>query len=258
MHLWHHAKSDLPIPGRPGGERQMTTIRIFAVTSLLAASLSACASGGMPAFGAEMGKKSVMGNDVRIPYTSVTSYYGYIKPGAKPDAVVDNKNFYYLYLWIPAIAPEMGVRMMSPVPAEAAVAPEGAFKAPDWDTDGVADAKGDKNYFDTYITFERHATAITAEGVAEAAADITGGTWMKLESNDDTSELPAQPSGSNYNSLLRVTDATKLLRGLYRIGFTTYKKGDVKGTFMAQIGAPIELPGVAIDKDINALLKKIQ
>lgn len=223
----------------------------------LVMSMGACASGGMPSFGAEMGMKSVMGQEVRVPYTAVSSYYGFVEPGAKPDAVVDGKNFYYLYLWIPAIAPEMGVRMMSPV-AEGAAPAEGDFKSPVWDTAGAADAKGAKNYFDTYITFERHATALTPEAVAENAANINGGSWIKLESNDDTSELPAQPSGSNYNSLLRVTDATKLLRGLYRIGFTTYKTGEVKGTFIAQIGAPVELPGVVVDKDINNLIKKIQ
>lgn len=235
----------------------MTTIRVFAATSVLAASLVGCGSGGMPSFGAEMGMKTVMGQEVRAPYTSVTSYYGYVKPGSKPDAVVENKNFYYLYLWIPLVAPEMGVRMASPVPASAKPG-ETDFKAPDWDSAGAADAQGAKNYFDTYITFERHGTAITADGVAEAAADITGGAWIKLESNDDTSELPAQPSGRSYNSLLRVTDIAKLLRGLYRIGFTTYKRGDVKGTFIAQIGAPVDLPGVIVDKDINNLLKKLK
>ena len=37
-----------------------------------------------------------------------------------------------------------------------------------------------------------------------------------------------------------------LVMGLYRIGFTTYKKGEVNGSFLAQVGAPIKLPGVKI------------
>ena len=37
-----------------------------------------------------------------------------------------------------------------------------------------------------------------------------------------------------------------LVRGMYRVGFTTYKVGDVKGTFVAQVGAPVKLPGTAI------------
>ena len=67
-------------------------------------------------FGADMGKKSVMGKEVRIPYTDVISYYGYIKPGLKPDAEKGGKKFYYIYVWIPAAAPEIGIRMISPVP----------------------------------------------------------------------------------------------------------------------------------------------
>ena len=30
------------------------------------------------------------------------------------------------------------------------------------------------------------------------------------------------------------------------IHFTTYKKGEVNGSFLAQVGAPIKLPGVKI------------
>ncbi len=70
--------------------------------------------------------------------------------------------------------------------------------------------------------------------------------------------MPAQPSGSKYNSLMRVTSETSdplksLVVGLYRIGFTTYKTGEVQGGFLAQVGAPVKLPGVKIAKDLNAL-----
>ena len=75
--------------------------------------------------------------------------------------------------------------------------------------------------------------------------------WISIEQNDDSSEMPAQPSGSKYNSLMRITSDTSnptksLVMGLYRIGFTTYKRGEVTGSFLAQIGAPIKLPGVQI------------
>ena len=74
---------------------------------------------------------------------------------------------------------------------------------------------------------------------------------MTIDKNDDSSEMPAQPSGSKYNSLMRITSSTSdpthsLVMGLYRIGFTTYKTGEVQGSFLAQIGAPVKLPGVAI------------
>ncbi len=42
-------------------------------------------------FGADLGKKSVMGKEIRVPYTDLTSYFGYIKPGSKPDEVKGGK-----------------------------------------------------------------------------------------------------------------------------------------------------------------------
>jgi len=42
--------------------------------------------------------------------------------------------------------------------------------------------------------------------------------------------------------------------GLYRIGFTTYKVGEVQGSFLAQVGAPVKLPGVFIAKDPQSLV----
>lgn len=207
-------------------------------------------------FGADLGKKSVMGKDIRVPYTDINTYYGYIKPGAAPDETKNGKKMYYVYVWIPVAAPEIGVRMISPVP-------EGA-KPSDKDyvtTDYTANASDTKSYFDTWVTLER------AEGIArieDAAAKAKTAKWVSIDSNDDSSELPAQPSGSKYNSLTRVTSDTSnpvksLVMGLYRIGFTTYKRGEVQGSFMAQIGAPVKLPGVAIaakPEDLTKAVKK--
>lgn len=207
-------------------------------------------------FGADMGKKSVMGKEIRVPYTDMSSYFGYIKPGAAPDEVKDGKKMYYVYVWIPLAAPEIGVRMISPAPDS--VKPSDS----DYQTsDYKANLADNKNFFDTWITLER------AEGIMkieDAAAKAKSAKWNKIDSNDDSSEMPAQPSGSKYNSLMRITSETanpmkSLTMGLYRIGFTTYKKGEVQGSFLAQIGAPIKLPGVAIaakPEDLMAAVKK--
>ena len=42
-------------------------------------------------FGADLAKKSVMGKEIRVPYTDMTSYFGFIKPGSKPDEVKNGK-----------------------------------------------------------------------------------------------------------------------------------------------------------------------
>jgi hypothetical protein len=205
-------------------------------------------------FSADLGKKSVMGKEIRVPYTDIVSYFGYIKTGAVPDETRDGKKFYYLYLWIPLAAPEIGIRMASPIP-------EGMKPA---ETDFVgADYKGNegdtKSFFDTWITLER------ADGVLSVDDILKGKTakWNSYGTNDDSGEMPAQPSGSKYNSLMRITsevsNPTKaLVIGLYRIGFTTYKVGEVQGSFLAQVGAPVKIPGVGISSTLEGLMKLVK
>lgn len=185
---------------------------------------------------------------IKVPYTDVITYLGYAEVGSE-DAIVDGKKFTYLYLWIPAVAPELGVRMMSPV-GDTKI-PKGATEAPNYAANATS-----KDYFDTYITLERAITIVTKDAVTKEKAGSA--KWITLARNDDSSEMPKNPGGSSYNSLLRhksvASDPKKALTvGLYRIGFTTYKKGEVKGTFLAEIGAPVKLPGVEIAKTIDEL-----
>ncbi len=223
-------------------------------TSLICAAIAISANAQkLDKFGMDAGKKEVMGKEVRVPYTDVISYYGYIKPGAAPDEVKDGKKMYYLYVWIPAVAPEIGIRMASPVPAK--MAPAGTdFVGVDY----TANAADKTNYFDTWIVLEK------AEGITSTANISNGKTakWNKIDSNDDSGEMPAQPSGSNYNSLMRITsqasDPLKALTvGLYRVGFTTYKTGEVQGSFVAQIAAPVKLPGVGVANNLEDLKKQV-
>lgn len=205
-------------------------------------------------FGADMGKKSMMGKEIRVPYTDVSSYYGYIKPGAVPDEKKNGKNFYYLYIWIPAVAPELGIRMISPIPE--GMAPE----ATDFVSANYKGNEGDtKNYFDTWITLERANEVLSSKDIMKGKTS----SWLSYGVNDDSGEMPAQPSGSKYNSLMRITsevgNPTKaLVVGLYRIGFTTYKTGDVVGSFLAQVGAPVKLPGVVIASSLDELMKNVK
>lgn len=185
----------------------------------------------------------------KVPYTDVVSYLGHAAPNTE-DEVKNGKKFYYIYVWVPAVAPELGLRMVSPANKPKV---KNAIKGKTYD----ANAKG-KDYFDTYITLER-SDILTKDKVKDAA----NASWTVLARNDDSSEMPKQPSGRKYNSLLRykskVGNPTKALtRGLYRVGFTTYKKGEVKGTFLAQIGSPVKLPGVVMAKTVEELLAQMK
>jgi len=228
-------------------KKQIALLSVFAL-----AITSSVSAQKLDKFGADMGKKAVMGKEVRVPYTDMITYYGYVKPGSKPDEERGGKKYYYLYLWIPAAAPEIGVRMASPVDK---MTPE---KDDIVSADYAANATEKTKFFDTWISLER------AEGVTSASDLAKGKTasWNKYDQNDDSSEMPAQPSGSKYNSLMRVTsevsNPTKaLVAGLYRIGFTTYKTGEVEGSFVAQVGAPVKLPGVKIAQNIDDLIKAV-
>lgn len=202
-----------------------------------------CASsGGLGSFASNTKR-----GPIAVPYTSVNSYYGFAQPGAAPDAVVEGRNTWFIYVWIPAVAPELGVRMISPVPSGASPK-EGDFVSSLFDAN-----KDSAAFFDTYITFERANGVIDPENIAGAAS----ANWVRLESNDDSGEMPKNPNGSRYNSLLRVDDPTQLLRGLYRVGFTTYKRGAVEGTFLAQVGSPIAIPGVVIGTDLQEVSAQV-
>ncbi|GGX33951.1 Lipl32 family lipoprotein [Aquimarina muelleri] len=198
-------------------------------------------------FGSSIEKK-IGPKTIKVPYTDIVSYLGYAASGNE-DEVKDGKKFYYIYLWVPAVAPELGVRMMSPVGKTKV---KNATKSA-----AYTENASSEEYFDTYITLER-SDIISKDNISEDA--VKSANWVTLERNDDSGEMPKQPSGSSYNSLLRykseASNPTKALTvGLYRIGFTTYKAGEVKGTFLAEVAAPIKLPGVVMAKTIEDLKK---
>lgn len=203
-------------------------------------------------FGSDLGMKTVMGKELRPPYTDITSYYGFVEPGTKPDEEKDGKKYYYVYVWIPVAAPEIGIRMISPVPSK--MTPEDTdFKSITYEKN-LTDVT---SYFDTWITLERAINIVSKNDIADKVASAK---WVQLDYNDDSRELPAQPSGNKYNSLMRVTsqvsDPLKALTvGLYRIGFTSFKTGEVQGGFVAQIGAPVKLPGIIVAGSIAELSK---
>ena len=220
----------------------MKYLLLLAAFGLLTPSLSAQK---VKKFGSSVEKK-IGPKKVRVPYTDVISYLGYAEPGSE-DAIVENKKYTYLYVWIPAVAPELGVRMVSPADGKNI---KNAIKSPNFDANAST-----KEYFDTYITLEK-SDITSLDGITQDA--VESANWTILDRNDDNSELGKQPSGKKYNSLLRYKseagDPMKALSvGLYRVGFTTFKRGEVKGTFLAQIGAPVKMPGVIITRELADL-----
>jgi hypothetical protein len=222
----------------------------LALVSLLAVS---CATGGLSSFGAEIGEKRVGPKTIRIPYTSVVNYFGYAIPGVESDAMENGKKKFFIYVWVPVVAPEIGVRMISPIPAGMNPG-EGDFVSSTF-AQGEADDADRARYFDTWIAFER------ADGIflADQIPNALSATWSRIEYNDDSSEMPNNPAGNRRNSLLRVVSdiddpLRSLVAGLYRVAFTSFGSSEVEGSFLAQIGAPIAMPGVVIGQTIDEIV----
>jgi hypothetical protein len=227
--------------------RYLRNLLVIAVMAALSVNIATAQK--LKKFGSSTTKK-VGPKKIAVPYTDITSYLGYASVGTE-DETKDGKKFYYLYVWIPAVAPELGVRMMSPV---------GKTKVKNAiESKAYADNKASSDFFDTYITLER-SDIVSKDKISEEA--VANANWYTLAKNDDSSEMPKDPKGRKYNSLLRYKsvagDPSKALTvGLYRIGFTTFKRGEVKGTFLAEVGAPIALPGVGVARTIEDLLGQI-
>ena len=165
-------------------------------------------------------------------YKPLITYFGYINPESMPDEILNGKNFYYLYFKIADTVPEIGVRIISPVPT--VLMPDKG----DLVAENYFDNEKDKtHYFDTWIAIER-AIDLNQKDFSKSDTTIK---WIQLGFNDDSSELFPQPNGKYNNSLLRLKtkpdDATKIAPpGLYRLRFTDNKNRQMFGSFVIQLG----------------------
>lgn len=215
------------------------------ITLTSALSLTACMATG-PALKSSI-SEGVAGLEARLPYANYSNYFGYVDKSIKPDGKYKNKDAYYLYAWVPAAVDEIGVSMMSPAVSK----PSNA----DFVNANYTKKFGNdpKTYFDTYIVLDRM-------NIIDPANIKKGGKSLQtLTLNDDSSELPKNPGGQSYNSLLRQTTdinnpSKALVRGVYRISFTSFRSA-VEGSFEATVGTNV--PGVKIASSLDELHKLV-
>jgi hypothetical protein len=117
--------------------------------------------------------------------------------------------------------------------------------------------KSDKEtWFDTWIRVERM-DIVSPDNIKTASKVIN-----ILDKDDDSDDTYDEQRHAKYNSLVRIeTDLSRpdkaLVRGLYRVVFTTYKKGKVEGSFIATLGSNV--PGIKIAstlKELNELVNE--
>lgn len=192
--------------------------------------------------------QEIMGKTINLPYANVVRYFGYVSPSITPDGKVKGKDAYYLYMWVPAAVDEIGVAMYSPADIKPG---KDDFVHPAFEK-GMAE--NPKAYFDTYLVLDRLVILDAAKIKDGAKAQV-----FNLAENDDSSEIPANPGGHKYNSLIRVkTDTANiqkaLVRSVYRIAFTSFR-GNVTGSYLVQVGTNV--PGVKIAPSLEQLHKLV-
>lgn len=211
-------------------------ISVFTISNLL---ITECSAQRLDRFASK----------ARVSYGKTITYFGYLSPGNQPDEISNGKNFYYLYFQLPDSVAELGIRMISPVPA--VVMPDKG----DLVTENYYSNEKDKtNYFDPWIAIEK------AENPKHFLQNDTAAKWITIGFNDDSSELFWQPNGKRNNALLRIINKQqptdkKIAPGFYRICFTDNKQPEVKGSFVVQLGTAHKLPGLKLLKNPGELLR---
>jgi len=204
---------------------------------------------GLPTLTSSMTKR-VGFTKVSVPYANTVEYFGYIDADVKPDAVINDKDAYFIYMWVPGAIDELGVRMISPV-GDLAKPEDGDFVQ---DNFSKKFSEDDKTWFDTWLRVERM-DVVDPSNIKKAKEAI-----QVLDEDDDGDDTYEEKRHSEYNSLVRIktelgSPTKALVRGLYRISLTTFKRGKVEGSFVTTIGSNV--PGVKLATSLEELDKLV-
>ena len=228
----------------------VATTLALSTTPAIAFDLNKLTSGdGLPKLTSSLTKR-VGFTKVAAPYAKSVNYFGYIDSSSKPDATINGKDAYYLYVWVPGSIDELGVRMISPV-GDLAKPEKGDFVQDGYKKKHKADK--DK-WFDTWIRVERM-KVVEPEKIKTATKSL-----QVLDEDDDGDDTYEEKRHAKYNSLTRIktevgSPTKALVRGLYRVSFTTYKKGKVEGSFVATLGSNV--PGIKMATSLAELHKMV-
>lgn len=192
-------------------------------------------------------------SDARTPYPETASWFGYLAEDTPPDTAEGEEPLHHLYVWLPNAAPELGVRVVSPVAGWTTPQPE------DRQDPAYAAHAALPTGFDPKVTLERCVNAMNPEDL-QAPCEY----WAALGENDDSTELPPPPgSKAKTHALMRaVSDPDEqlqaLIRGLYRISVWSAKGTKPNGTFWVQIGAARDVGPILIARTPGELATQLE
>jgi len=224
----------------------MKTKLLFLTLCITLGSLSVMQAQKLKKFKSTITKK-IGPKEINIPYIYMTSYLEYVD-GSNEDEIAEDLKNYYVYIWIPVAANEIGVRMKSPV---------GKTKVKNAITsDAYQKNMRSKDALDQFISFQR-STIKNPENVDQDGIKNT--TWTTMHPNAMDSDLTDNDDTTEESRFISKTDdpLNVLSRGLYRVSFRTYNHDGTKGTFLGQIGFPVKIPGIIVARNIDDLKTKL-
>jgi hypothetical protein len=162
----------------------------------------------------------------KIGYTHIRNYYGFIESDSRPDTVIQGKEVYFLYFHLNDTLPDLGLRIVNPVPALCMPSTGDAV------SDNYYAHEQDKSgRFNTWMALERE----------DAPSE-----WRQIEFNDDGKEAPEAT-----NSIIRIDDKKnyRLVPGNYRVVITSSKKEKLAGGFLVQSGSYGNIKSMNFSRD---------
>lgn len=194
-------------------------------------------SQGLNKFVSITSAKMVEGKRVRSEYPAMSGYVGHCEN--------NNQNEKYLYLWVPNLIQEVGVRVISPI---------GDYTPDSKDIlEPNALLKKDTG-FDPMIVFEMPVVPMTDKSkILESGSKVT---WKSTLKNDDATEKVTGITGKETASVLRMAATSSKFLGLYRIKISAVKDTKLIGSYLMQAGS-VDSNGIIISDNLEDLFKKI-
>lgn len=185
------------------------------------------------------------GNVTIGPYVGSVRYFGFFEEEEYIDESGEQEYRYYFYFTLPESTTEIGARAVSPIPTT------------------IMPSRGDQvavNYFENESNKQDFFDPVIV--IEKCVNDANGNSyWVELGKNDNSDELPAQPTGERKNACVRVasdsTNADKMLvPALYRVVVMDSENRPAVGGCFIQLGTTRQISGLRLYHSPDEMLIK--
>lgn len=180
--------------------------------------------------------RMIDGKRVSPEYISDIKYFG------NCESTLESK---YLYLWVPELTQELGIRVISPI---ANLIPENK------DIMEPSALINKELGFDPTIVFEIPGSLMTDRSkIVESGAKAN---WRSTFKNDDASEKVILSNEKETASVIRPAATSPKFAGLYRVKISAAKDTKLVGSYLMQVGS-VGNNSIVISDNLEDLFKKV-